>query len=603
MTRRLIRLLLAALLAFCVPLSLLHLILRKADGLPERWAQVGLPGELASGNRASLPLAWPPRVVWRDLSLDTPRTGQITCERLEIVMRGSQILRGRLRAASVRLEGVEIESNPMLSRTIGLLLSCGAPRPLQAPPAPHPGAVRLSVSGLRSSPPDKERRMEGWGWLPHQSAWALRGVVGEKTRGVVLSARGEGSGGKREASIDLDFGAPAHLQLSWRAPAEGIEKWRLAGRDDGRLVEAILDSLGIEASSTIEGQIDFDLAREAGSPWEGEVRLESVAIRPFGGGRWTASGLVCLSDGGATLQDLSLEHGSGSVALSATLDAPTPGGRAGRFHAEGPLRDERWGISGEILLHGRHLVIRAPSVDLGAVRSGPFDASWTLDGAASQGAPGDSLRIRLRFEEGSLQVRGAPMRGRSPLFVEVRSMPLRAVDPWLAAALPGTWDGILDGSGTIEAVGSGWRGRGEATIREGRVSGLPILEEIGMFRGGRDWSAARFNKARATWLLAGGALLAESLRVETSALAVTGTLYRAPSDSLLGLLRVTPAGRKGLASILLLLGGREDRLDLAVTGKADNPELTPLSERAWGRIEDRLLGVREDMERGGISPR
>jgi hypothetical protein len=165
--------------------------------------------------------------------------------------------------------------------------------------------------------------------------------------------------------------------------------------------------------------------------------------------------------------------------------------------------------------------------------------------------------------------------------LETRGLPLGTVTPWLPFSLPGEWAGSLDARISVHYDRGGWSAFGPAQLDEVHIRGLPLWDRLlDRIAEEADSDGVGFERLEGRWHFAGGELLAESLRADAGALALSGAIrYATEADSLRGVIRVqAPAGRT-LEKLLHLIGRSETLLILGFSGSSEVPVVQRLDRK------------------------
>ena len=588
---------LAGLLILGGSAALLRMVfLQTARRVLAGWTEAGLPGDPPRGDGPVVDLRWPPRLRWTDLRWVWSESVQLTCRELEIGIVPWSLVRGRLRVDRVEVRDLRVRGHRHLSRwTDPVLGALSRPVTVDGPKRPDARAVRFNIEPVRfDSTGQVLNRLVGWGWSPARSAWAIeaQAAVGETTA-AILRGRGSGAAGAGTFVMDADLAPGRSLHLEGRRAASRTWNWHFSGKDDGALVSSIIPfSLPGEVRPP-RGEIDFVFQSEGGSDLEGEARVQALAFDVGEGGPWTLDGLVCVAKGTVGLQDFAIARGrsrlQASIEIPVALHAP-----AGRCAVAGDWDGYRILLDGVVERHGESWTLRSPFVQRGEDRTGPVEIVWE-SAPNGTGSGRRSGRFRGSVCLGSGSVAFEEDRGPQPgrLLLKAVAVPLPSLAPWLPFRLPGEWSGWLDGGASLDRASGRWRAQGTAVIRNGRLSRLPILEAIGgTGEAGSARNVIRIDRGSTEWVYASGRLLVDRLQIESPSMVLQGTVVYAPPDSLLALLRVSPAGDRALGSVLRLLGGSEGSLDLGIAGRGSQPEIIPLDRSSYGRWQDRIAAAR-----------
>lgn len=566
-------------------------LVRGAHRLLRRWEQGVLSGSPVEGSGPWITLRWPPQAEWRDLRWNPARGGAFTCDRLRVEMLSSSLLRGRLAVGEIELDTLRVTGRPDLEAWASKLVRAAEARPdLPGTDRPDPHAVRLSIHsfalGSSSAGPLK---VEGWSWSPGVGRWNLLAAArlggGES---IALNGQGIESPSRREGGLGFEFASGRTIRIEWSHSGEDAAASRIQVEDDGALLEAILDPIPLAGSVSPRGRISLDLSRESGGSPEGEVRIAGLRVPLESGGTLRLEGLICIEDGRASLEPIRIL--SAKTDLLVTGDIPLAAGLPpGSLRIKGPCEGYDLAAEGRVIVAADSAEWMPAGIRLGSASAGRGSLVWR---PASAWLPSSSGRLRgeLSLGSGRILLEGSKS---FPGAVHVygRGLPFEQVVPWLPFDLAGDWSGIMDVEGDAGRAGGVWSAKGTAAMRGGRVSGLEILDEIGSLAGGAGRGIFRLQEARMRWFYRSGDLLADSLAVETGKMRIEGTVFYADPDSLLGLLHVTPEAGSGLSSILRLLGGGREALDLGVRGDPRRPNLIPLDgpgREAWGQEIDEL---------------
>jgi hypothetical protein len=568
---------------------------RGAHHILVRWEAGILSGASGEPPRPKISLFWPPRVEWRNLHWRFTGGGELVCDRLNIRLLPLPMLRGRLVVGSVDLDTLRLVGRLDLELWATRFLRAATARPdaeLSAPSDPR--ATRISVRALAggSSPPGLIR-LEGWGWASGAGRWNLL-ARGRTAAGFAIEVNGRGveSPGRREGSVGIVLDSQRKLQLDWKRGA-GLEPFsQLALEDDGLILGTLLDSLPVVGTVSPSGGINLTLARTGNRPVEGEARLDGLQISRAGGDPLRVQGLVCIQAGMASLQDFQIRANETDILVRG--DFPLSPDSAGSLGFDGVWNGRRLLVEGALSVTPDSVTWLPTGIRLGDATAGHARIAWLKSAGGAAGLPRamGALRGRIAIEAGEVHFEGTGGSGGS-IRVQAKGIPFEKVIPWLPFDLPGDWSGLLDGTGRFQRQANGWTARGTAVARDGRVTGLDLLDEIGGLTGSAGRGAVRFHEARTQWSYRSGELLADSLVSDAGRMRINGALFYAGADSLLGILRLSPAEDKGIASLLRLLGGSEGSLDLGIRGSLKHPEIEPLDRVSivhWQTELDRLRG-------------
>ncbi len=567
-----------------------------ARRLLDRWEMSGMPGRPPEGTGPRIVASWPPRLQWRNVLWKGDGSVTADCERVEIEIQPWPLIRGRLKIGRIDLQGMRFDGRGSITRWADVFLAGSAQVSESRPPSPPvAGALRFQIRDLRlAATHDSLLRVDGWAWSPRRSAWRLLATCATPdARALLLRGGGSGAAGRNEAILDIDLGPGRSVHLDWKREPASPPSWQLAGVDDGALFAAVLPSSVGGGALRPRGTIDFAFSGSGKAPADGEVRFQNLLLESAAdqGDPWTLEGLVCVSGGRASFQDLVLAGGDSRLEIAADLSL-VEDASPGSFRVNGRVNGETLRTEGTISREAGAVSLRAPSIKKGTQVSGPAEVAWIPEPAARGSGSGGrgTLNGAVRIGSGVVSLNGGTGSPVDPARVTGDAVPLALLAPWLPFRLPGDWSGSLDGTALVRRASGEWWASGTALVTGGRVGSLALLEEIGGLWGNPRRAAIRFERASARWTFAAGRLLADSLFLDASTMTIAGTLVYAPPDSILGLLRVSPVGDRGFSSLLRLLGGSESALDLGVAGSPDRPELFPLddsSRRRWRANLDR----------------
>ncbi len=561
--------------------------LHGAHRLLDRWEQRPLASGPIEGTGPRLPLGWPPRAEWRNLKWRLPGGGWVESDRLVVRLLTWPLFRGRLQVGSVDLDTLRVSGRPDWERWASCFPRMAVEhRDAEPAPRPDPRAFRWSapawISGTASG---SLLTLEGWGWSTGAGKWNLTAhVLAAGGRAADLNAHGIASPGRHEVSLAILFAPHRAIQTEW-GRGGGIERYtRISAEDDGVLLASMVDSLPFVGAWAPSGSIELSIEQTGDRPFDGEVRIGALRIPLGDESPAELQGLVCIQAGVASLQDVRVRSGRSDLAIEGDLPLG-PATAPGWLRLEGILDGHRFLTEGSVSVAPDSIVWRPAGIQWGKATATEAEIAWLRRGGAPFLGSG-RLRATCSLGGGEIVMdewggAGGGMEARGT------GLPLGSLIPWLPFDLAGDWSGSLDAAAIVRRRGGEWVVAGTAMGRDGRVAGLEILDQIAGLTGNAGRGVLRFREARTRWAYRSGGLFADSLFADVGRMRIEGTLYYAGSDSVLGVLRVSPGEDRGIASLLRLLGGSAGSIDLGIRGHSDRPD----DDSARQRV-DRLLDSR-----------
>jgi hypothetical protein len=567
--------------------------IRGAHRLLDPWEHGVLPGSPVAAAGPRIPIAWPPRAEWRDLRWRFAAGGDLGCDRLEIQLQPLDVLRGRLRVGRVELDTLHLSGRSDLDEWASRLGAAASESADTAPLArPDRHAVRVTIGSLTAgSSSSGSLRVEGWSWSTGAGRWNFlaRGRT-PAGKSFDLNARGIESPARSERSGILSFASARTVQIDWTRE-EGKESiLRVAVRDDGGLLGAVAGSLPIVGEISPRGAIDLTIERIGARPLEGDARIDNLQLSAQEDDPLRLRGLVCIEKGMAALEDFHVSSPRSDVIVEARFPLH-PGVATTPFRVSGVLEGDPIEATGDLFFTADSVVVASERIHMGEAFAGPARITWIrpMRGPDRAGENAGRLEGVVSLGAGRVIVEQAPDLEKGAIRMRGKGVPLEGLAAWFPFKMHGDWSGLIDGTAVFRRMGGAWVGEGTAMAREGRVSGLDLLDEIGGLGGS---GAVRFREARTHWSYASGRLLADSLAADAGRVKIAGTLFYSRPDSILGLLRISPDGASGFASILRLLGGNEGSLDLGLAGDPAHPEIQPLDAATIPRWRSDIDRVR-----------
>jgi len=563
-------------------LAVRYAFLRAADRLLDDWAQSGLPGSRLIGTGPAVAIDWPPVLKWGDLFWEDGDAATARCSQLELGVDPSSVLKRNLLIDRVRIDDLYVQAASAFLPGLEHILSNLPERSGEGvrPERPYPDAVRIEIAPIRVESLRTEfRRIEGWAWSERRGSWeAIAQLVTEADKRIDLRIEGSGTAGYEELILDANLSDDRSFRYRSERPVGERRRWTLTGRDDGNLLLAMLLPGGPDPDWMSDGVIDFELSGSPGSGPAAEIHVERLQV----GGRdtepWNVRGLVCVADGVGSLEDVSLYREDCQLSISAEF--PITADRfEGSWLLAGEWEGEPLRLGGTVSRHPDAWILLLDGFQWRDARTGQIQLSLS-DQVHPSGA-GRGMERRLRGQAvlgtGLLSLEEGWGTEASPALLRSSSVPVSWLEPLLPFSLPGDWSGAIDGWGRLRRVSGAWKGTGRASLEDGSIQGITLLEEIGaLVGGGRRQGIVRLDELSLRWSFDSGRFFADSMNVDARTMRITGSLMVAPPDSIFGLLRVAPSGNSAVAAILGLLGGKGGAIDLGVMGTASRPEIIPI---------------------------
>jgi hypothetical protein len=573
------------------------LVLYAARSVLDHWSSIGLPGEPPRGSGPVADMRWPPHVRWSDVRWGDGGPVQLSCRKLEIVITPLDLLRGRLQLSQVAIEGLHVSGAKAISPWSDLIIQSlkGSEQPARLDR--NPKGVRFRIDPITfDSSSVRLSHLEGWAWTPHNAGWmcVAKATRDDSSGSLIIRGNGSGAAGSGDLTLDADMGADRHLRVSARRPAAGGWIWQLAGRDDGTIASTLL-AQRTPLALPVHGLIDFSLSDVPPATLEGEADLRDLEFAlPSTGGRerTTLGGRLCLSGGTLSLQEIDLEKAGSHLRADADIPLASHDPSPGRCVIAGSWNGSIVRFDGTVRRIEDGLALHAPFLDLRGLRTGPVDLSWIVAGTHASHVEGV-----IGFGSGTIAVRGGTGSPHDPLLLRGHAIPIETLDPWLPLHAFGDWSGTLDGQGTIRFSPEGWYGDGNASLSDGKVRGLQLLDEIGSLWGEKGGGSVRFERISTRWSYRLGTLLADSLRVRSRSLQIEGSLVYVHPDSIFGLFQLSPGEEGNVGSILRLLGA-SSALDVGISGSMKSPTIELLDPSTRARWGERIESVRRTTMKG-----
>ncbi|MBD3162604.1 MAG: hypothetical protein GF346_09575 [Candidatus Eisenbacteria bacterium] len=567
-----------------------------------------MPGEAPSGDGPGLRFAWPPQLVWRDLTWSPGGGQRLRAERLAVSVSPAALLRGRIGVRSIEIDQGVLHHALPASRLERLhrLASLSEREETGGTVAPgrtegRPGEVRVEVRSFTTDPPGlRFDRIEGWGATPRRGAWSLR-LAASRNDSLRIPLRIEGSGGAGRTQVALSSALSPHRAIHLRRDGGPEARWVLTGTDDGALLLAVLGVPEAPGRPWIRGTVAFSLEGTSLNDLPGLVGEISVERLGPPGGSWSIDGWLCLDEGTVSLEEVALFRGSERIAIAGRFAVPSLRSIDG-WRAEGTVRGAPLRIAGSADRVEERLLLRVREASWGNAVAGPGSLQvgpWGSGETGLQLAGGIGLGAGVIRGKGTLPGTGEGIR------LVASGVPLEELLPWLPIHLPGRWRGGIDGAGTFVRSGSGWTGKGTIRAPALRIDRLPLLDEIETLAGGS--GRLVIDSLRADWELRETGWRVDGIEGSASGMRLFGTVTGSESDSLLGLLTLHPEADPVASRILRLLGGDPSGLVLGVAVRGDAVTLQPLGaaeQEDWSaRIRRRGDAPRGSLNEGNVPRR
>jgi hypothetical protein len=547
------------------------------------WREAGFPGKAPEGSGPTFRLGPHPSLAWSNVRWDADDSIRVGCRELEIAVRPWRLLGGRLQITRVSATGLRIDAGVGAERwCLAILDGLADTLGVAEDPPTDPGSIRFVLRDVELGRGTlRIDRISGWGRAPRRGEWrSVAQVVLADGRSAMVEAQGAGRAAGAEIEADFSSGPGRQLHLAARHRTGGPWTWKASAQDDGRLLLAMPPLQRLRGSLAFGSEVDLWLERGERRVLDGEAHIRGGRLSIAGGPAWDLDGTVCVGGDTLSLEDLVVARGDTRIAGDLGIPIAVPDG-TGWCALDGEISGRSLRIRGKLRRTPGQWSLFAPALLWDGRAAGPLEMTANLGAAGGEGW----FRGELIIDGGALSLLGGTGTAELPLRLRLAGVPMESILPMLPVSLPGNWAGALRSDASVWNTAAGWRATGSSTLSGGRVTNVPLLEDLANLAGGSARSTLRIDRARARWLWSEGKIWADSVAIDAKELTIAGSLGYASADSILGLLRVEAKGDGQVGRILRLIGGRGG-IDLGIAGDPSRPLLQPLdgsARRAWIR--------------------